>query len=603
VNGYSFQPVLMVTAPGPGLLFGLMLVAAIIGGTLAKLMRIPRIVGYLFAGIALHLILTSLLGAHEGTNVGDQLKENAFTLRAIKNLALGLILFSIGGVFERQHINRVGARILRISAAETGLVFVLVAAATATAAWLEFAHWPTAIAMSLLLAAAALETAPAATLFVLREYDAKGPVTDTILSLTGANNILCIVLFYVAFYSLAAVGWIDPTRDGGPGILVRLSALIFGSLLLGVILGVLLSIIHSKLPAPDAMLIFFAAFLVVGAGEEWLTNHPQVGFSYSFLLTALVIGAVFANVSVDPERLNTTLKIVGGPIFAGFFVLAGYQMHIDEFHTIGWIGAAYLVARAIGKLLGVYIGIRRSVEGGEIKPYLGNAMLCQATVAIGLADFVAVSLDSEIGHRFAAVVLGSVVLFELAGPLLTKWTAVRAGEVKAVTLLRRANVDSNRSVLSSTLQALANSIGPGRTASTKPQEELQVRHVMRRNVKFIRASDTLEEVLHFVERSQFDTFPVVDQDGLVGMIPFADLRDIIYEPALAELVTAIDLIDPSIPPVGSDESLKTVLELFATHTEVGSLAVVESKNRSHVIGVVEQRDVLRAMHREKSRTS
>lgn len=593
----------MATAPGPGLLFGLMLLAGIIGGTLAKLIRIPRVVGYLFSGIALHMVLVNLLGAEEGSDVEKSLEQNAGTLRAVKNLALGLILFSIGSVFERKHIDRVGARILRISVAETGLVFVLVAAATAVVTRIELGSWTPAIALALLLAAAALETAPAATLFVLREYDAKGPATDTILSLIGANNILCIIGFYIAFYSLAAAGWIELSHEGGAGVIVRLTFIIFGSLLLGLILGLALSVIHSKLPAPDAILIFFAAFLVVGAGEEWLNNHPHIGVSYSFLLTSLVIGAVFANVAIDPERLNTTLKTLGGPIFVGFFVLAGYQMHIEELVSIGLVGGAYVVARTLGKVLGCAYGIRWSGEGEEVKPYVGSAMLCQAAVAIGLADFVAVAWNNELGPRFSSIVLGSVVIFELAGPLLTKWTAVRAGEVKAITLLRRSNTGAGQSVMVRTLQALGNTIGLRRQSSGEQSAALQVRHVMRRNVKFIRASDTLEEVLYFVERSQFDSFPVVDDEGLVGMIPFADLRDIIYESSLAELVTAIDLIDPAIPPVAADESLSHALELFATHKEVGSLAVVDADGSRNVIGVIEQRDVLRAMHREQSKTA
>jgi len=449
--------------------------------------------------------------------------------------------------------------------------------------------------LALLLAVAAVATAPAATLFVLQEYEAKGPVTDAVLGLTGANNIVCIILFHSIFLVLASLGAVTATGSLADELWPALLFTTVGSVALGVLAGTLISILHAKLQLAEMLLIFFALFILLGAGEQWLWEHR--GVSYNFLLTALVMGAVFANVAIDSQRLESTLRTVGSPIFAGFFVIAGYGLHLPDLAHMGWLGGGYVVCRFLGKTLGCKFGVRWGGGPERADGRLGPALLCQAAVVIGLASFVERYWVSDLASQFATVILGSVVVFELAGPLMVKRCVVQAGEVKAITLLGRVGAfTEGASVVRLTLLSLARLLGWRVNRRTAQPDELLVKHIMRTNVQFIPASATFDEVLHQIERSTYSHFPVVRENGdFGGVIHFSDVRDVIYDPGLSALVTAVDLADPDSPPVPTDMPLRELLDLF-TRLNVGALPVVEQAESRRIVGLVEQRDLLRALH-------
>lgn len=588
-------PALLATVPGPGLLFGLLLLAAIIGGHAARLIRVPRVVGYLVGGAVVHTLLLELCGDDEHL---QRLKASSVPLRAIKDLALGLILFKIGNVFERSQRRAAGARVGTISRFEIAATTLFIFVACLAAGWLTLGHHGLSqvTLLALLLALAGIATAPAATLFVLQEYEAKGPITDTILGLTGINNIVCIVAFYVVFLVAASLGWLDARGDIARHIVLAITLTTIGSIALGVVCGVLISVTHARLPMADTMLVFFALFILLGAGEKWLLEH--IGLSFNFLLTALTIGAVFANVAIDSQKLHEALRTIGAPIFAGFFALAGYELHLTDLVHIGGLGVAYIVARLAGKVIGCRVGLARVADSMPARVDLGSAMFCQAAVVIGLAAFVSENWNSPLASRFSTIILGSVVLFELIGPLLVKRCVRLGGEVKLVTLLRRgADGQEQGSWLRLTVQSTLRILGAGDRAMRRQSGPLTVHHIMRTNIQFIPASASLDEVLAFIERSTFSHFPVRDDAGdLIGVIHFADVRDVIYDPALRELVTAVDLADTNAPIVDMELPLTDLLEVFRD-ANVAVLPVRDHPDGRHVVGLVEQRDLLNALHR------
>ena len=596
----STFPTLLGMAPTPGLLFGLMLAAAIVGGYVARLVHVPRIVGFLLGGVALRMVLSTVFSSLEVEQWSESLEAAAQPLRTVKDLALGLILFTIGGAFEQSKLRAAWRRTLRISLLEVcctiGLVFLLTGMVL-----LISRPSPSAsqnLVLALLLALAAVETAPAATLFVLQEYDAKGPVTDTMISLTAANNIVCIVAFQVVFLLLGSLGTIETTGSLTGRLPLTLLISTVGSVALGVLAGTTISMIHAKLPLTETLLMFFAIFILLGAGEPWLWQHR--GLSYNFLLTALVMGAIFANVAIDAQKLESALHTVGLPIYAGFFVMAGYSLHVADLMSMGWLGGAYVSARLAGKWLGCTLGVRWAREPERADNRLGPAMLCQAAIIIGLASFVERNWDSPLASRFVTVSLGSVVLFELIAPLLVKRCVVQAGEVKAITLLSRQDAATEGiSIVRLTLQSLARLTGWRPASETGQADALRVQHIMRTNVQFVRASATFDDVLHHIERSTYSHFPVVHENGdFAGMIHFNDVHDVIYDPALSELVTAVDLADAESTPIPMGMPLRELLDLF-TRMNVAALPVTERADSRRVIGLVEQRDLLRALHLSK----
>ncbi|MBN1490906.1 MAG: CBS domain-containing protein, partial [Phycisphaerae bacterium] len=599
--------------PAPGLLLGLMLLAALVGGRAARLIRLPRVVGYMLAGVALKMVLAWYLarsgGVPDGTTTSELAHHAADSLGSVRTLALGLILFMIGGVFDRQHLQRVGGRIWRISVAEVGLVFLLVLAGCWAAAAIEGSGTlGERFGLALLLAAVAVETAPAATLLVLREYEAKGSTTDATLVLTGINITLSIILFHAGFLVLADCGLIELAAQRTLWLDLLLTTV--GSAGIGIVLGMVLTVLYTRLTLVETLGVFFGLLLVLGAGEVWIREalFQAIGlrFSFNFLLVSLFVGVIFTNVAINTERLQQPLSLMTGPIFAVFFVLAGYNLHVEEVTELKWLGAAYVGCRGLGKTLGGWWGTRWAGLGGQVKRRIGLALLCHAGVAIGLAAFLAdnwqiTAPDGRlVAHPLAArgytVILAAVVLFEVAGPLAVKWTAVQAGEVKAITLLRRpaSGTSAPLGVLFGSLMQLLRLRRP--TAQGEDPREMTVRQIMRSNVKFVSPDASLEDVMHFIERSRFNCFPVVDeQHEFIGMIEFPDIREIIYDPALHNLVTAVDLARPDVPLIPMDLSLGELFDKFHER-DVEAFPVVAKAGDRNVVGVVEQRDLLRALH-------
>jgi Kef-type K+ transport system membrane component KefB/CBS domain-containing protein len=595
----SWDGNLLAVTPSPALLFGLILLAAIVGGYAARTLHVPRVVGYLVVGIALRFGLYEVLGAGADEEAARKLAAAEEPLKAIKDLALGIIVFLLGGVFERTRVRATIRHAGRISLLDVSCSLLFVFVACLLALWVTPTQATAAecVVIAILLGIAAVEIAPAATLFVLQEYEAKGPITDTVLCVAGLGSVACILLFYPIFLILASTGLIDVGQALGQNIWLALAITVLGSIAMGVVLGALISIIHAELPLPETMLVFFAMFVLLGAGEKWLLENT--GVAYNFLLTALVTGIIFANVAIDSDRLTMSLRTVGGPLFAGFFVLAGYDVHLDEMWHMGWLGVAFVVGRFSAKLVASIYGVRWAKAPPRVGHRLGTALLCQASIAIGLASYVQQQWDSDVARQFAAVLLGGVVLFELVGPLLLKRVVLMGGEVKAITLLSRTGHGAPfASVLRITLESLLRLVRP-RTSTAKRDEEdgpLQARHVMRTNVQFIPASASFDELLAFIERSTYDHFPVIRENGeLAGVIHFMDVRDVIYDPSLSSLVAAYDLADPETPSVSMDTPLDDVLEIFTAHN-VGTLPVTEAGESLRVVGIIEQRDVLKALH-------
>lgn len=582
--------------PGSGLLLGLLLVTAILGGFIAHWCHLPRVIGFLIGGVALRSAIFYFCVSKSNPDFEQTILDSFATLKPIKELALGLLLFTIGSVFERTTLRATAPRVSRISVMEISLTLILVFTGCFLASWFTQSQYGlnANFALAWLLAIGAIATAPAATLFVLQEYESKGPITDTILGLTGMNNVIGIVLFYVSYLILASAGVIETTSPFNAHPFLGLTVTTLGSVIVGLLFGMLLSMIHSKLPVSETLLVFFAVFILLNAGEEMMHHH--FGMSYNVLLVALVTGGVFANVAVDSQKLSDLLRTVGDPIYILFFVMAGFSLHLQDLTHLGWIGVVYIVCRFTAKIIGCHFGVKWADAPDRADGRLGTAMLCQAAVVIGFASFIEENWSSELANQFVTVIFGSVVVFELTGPVLLKRCVVQGGEVKAITLLHRGGSSAGgASVVRMTFQSLLRLFGWNRSTEDDTST-MMVEHVMRTNVQLIPSSATLDEVLHFIERSTYSHFPVVHEGGeFVGMIHFSEVRDVIYDPMLSELVTAEDLTDPDSMMVPMDMTLDALLGVF-TQQNVAVMPVSEKKDSRHIVGLVEQRDLLRVLH-------
>jgi Kef-type K+ transport system membrane component KefB len=383
---------------------GLILLFALLVGHLVKYAKIPEVTGYLVAGM---LVGPSVLGwvSH----------ENLEALHVFSEVGLGLILFSIGGVFEIGRMRRVGRRVLMLALSESACAAVLVAGGLL----LIGQPW----AAALLLGAIAVETGAASTLMVVRENNADGEFTEALIGVIGINNIFALVCF-----SLVAAGIELSTMatTGGFDAITVARALfpllwqLVGSAALGFLIGLLLASWASQVVETGETLILLVGCIL-------LTVGVTTALDLSSLVASLSVGATLANLSARSKRLFVALSHTDPPLYVIFFVLAGADLNLALLPSLGVVGAVYVLARAGGKLGGAWIAARRLESPDAVRKNLGLAILAQAGLAVGLV-LVTRQRFPQLGPVISTVVLGAVAVFEVAGPLSARFALDRTGE-------------------------------------------------------------------------------------------------------------------------------------------------------------------------------
>ena len=383
---------------------GLILLFALAVGHVVKLAKVPEVTGYLAAGI---IAGPSVLGLIT--------HENLQSLHVFSEVGLGLILFSIGGVFEFSRMRRIGRRVLLLTLAESALAGVLVAGAMLAIGQ----PWQVA----LLLGAIAVETGAASTLMVIRENNASGPFTEALTGVIGINNILALLSFSVVALALdlSTLGAGTGLSAGGiAGALFPLVWQLVGSSALGFLVGLLLAAWASRVVESGEILI-----LLIGC--VLLTVGIATAVDLSPLVASLAVGATMTNLSAKSRRLFHALGQTDPPLYVIFFVLAGADLELTLLPSLGMIGAAYVLCRAAGKLGGAWLGARTVAFPAPMQRLFGLSLLAQAGLAVGLV-IVTRQRFPELAPTVTTVVLGAVIVFEIAGPLSARFALDRSGE-------------------------------------------------------------------------------------------------------------------------------------------------------------------------------
>ncbi len=396
----------------------ILLVAGFLTAKLGQLLRLPSVTGYILAGL---LLGPSGVGLITKDVMGSQLEH--FT-----QIALMLIAFGIGEHLELKRLKYMMKSIGLIGLCETSGAFLLVLTGTffvARATYHGDPLWTISnlFVLALLLAAVSVATAPAATLHVMRELKAKGPLTSTLMAVVAVDDALAIMFFGVAISFAHHV-------LGGAGSIVAAvgeSLLeIFLSLLSGVITGFILEFSVKNLRHRGEMLTLGLAMLLL-CGETARLFH------FSPLLAGMAAGFVIINRDRRDVRVFNVLHSFEPPILVLFFTLAGAHLHFISLAVAGWIGLSYFLLRCLGKIAGAYTGSRIAATPVTVRRFLGIALIPQAGVAIGLIFLIQsdprLTLFSEV---ITPVVLAGVVLSELMGPLCAKFAVERAGEITPV---------------------------------------------------------------------------------------------------------------------------------------------------------------------------
>ena len=376
------------------LIFGLLM------GKVVSYFKLPRVTGYLIAGVLIGPFVLKLV-PHEAIE----------SLTIISEAALGFIAYNIGSSLNYNKLKNIGKGVIIIALFEALMATFIV---TLAMKFIFAQTWE----FSLAIGAIASATAPAATIMVLKQYRAKGPLVDTLIPVVAIDDAIAVIAFGISI----AVAQIISNGSDGVSIMAFLEPFIeiFFSVVLGCAVGFALTYLNklSKQKENAMNLVIAAIFLVIGLAD--LLN-------LSNLLACMALGATVSNLVLSKSKLLSAIDNITSPIFIMFFTISGLELDLSVLLTVGVIGIGYVVFRVIGKVLGAYIGAQIANSEPVVKKYLGLTLVPQAGVAIGLTMIVQDALPS-CGASIRAIILAGTVIYELIGPLCTKIAIFKAGE-------------------------------------------------------------------------------------------------------------------------------------------------------------------------------
>ncbi|RKZ02375.1 MAG: cation:proton antiporter [Candidatus Hydrothermota bacterium] len=385
------------------LISGLIFLLGLAFSKLLSHLRLPAVTAYLIFGV--------LIGPYCLDIVPHNLIDS---MPLVAEVVLSMVAFSLGQVFSKSSISRIGRRVFLVSWGEVvgALVIVTVVMRLVGVPLYE----------ALLFGGIAPATAPAATVMVIRELGAKGPFTETLLGVVAIDDAWGIMVFALA-ETVAKMLLVHNMSNSQIAIaLLKAAGTIALSLSLGMLVGfVLVSFMKRLTSETDLLIAVFGAIL--------LTSGISVHYGLSSLLANMALGTVVANFGGMTERPFRIIKRIDWPFFLYFFVLSGASLEIPLLKKMGLWGIAYLISRPFGEYVGAFTGALIGRMDKKIRNYIGLGLVPQAGVALGLAILVRNEFRESIGPAFLTVIIAATIISELVGPIFTKYALTKVGEV------------------------------------------------------------------------------------------------------------------------------------------------------------------------------
>lgn len=407
------------------LLFGIAIAifAGLMMTRLANRLHLPAVTAYLIAGILIGPYCLGLFGI-EG--LGFTTNASVKNLSLISEVALGFIAFAIGNEFRVSQLKKIGkqAAVVAVFQAITATILVDFSLLGVHFIVGEEKFPLTAV---LILGAVATATAPAATMMVVNEYKAKGPLVDILLPIVALDDAVGLVVFAVSFGVARAISLGSVSVSA---IILEPIIEVVLSLILGTIMGFLFNYFEQFFHSNSKRTCLSVAFVIVTVAMSMISFEVAgVHVAFSSLLVCMMMGTVFCNVCEYSEELMDRVDSWTTPVMVLFFVLSGAELELDVFLdiVIVGIGIVYIVFRSFGKYFGAFISSRMMKCSPEIQKYLGITLLPQAGVALGMS-LKALELPGA-GDLVRNVTLFSVLIYELIGPVATKMALTAAGEI------------------------------------------------------------------------------------------------------------------------------------------------------------------------------
>lgn len=376
-----------------------------LAGRLAKVAKLSNIFGFVIAGIIVGPSCLRLLTDYD-----------LASLTFITEMAVAILAFKVGSEFVVRDMRKLGKSFVIITLSEiAGTVLIVFSA--------MYFLFRQDLVVSLMLSSLAAVTAPAATIMVMRQYRADGPVTRMLLPVIALDGVLGVVLFGVAT-SVARVA----AQGAGMGawqMVMRPVVQIFGGLVLGAIFGIAVTFLGQKARDSEELLVITVAMILACTGvAKVLTLSP--------LLANVMMGAILVNMTQSSNRVFFGLNNFTPPVYLLFFTLAGASLYLPMLLEVGLLVLVYFLARVAGKLLGSWVGSRGVGAEPVVRKYLGAALLPQGGLTIALAMLVRQYLP-DISMATTAIIVVSVLLYEIIGPIIAKTTFQMAGEIRGMS--------------------------------------------------------------------------------------------------------------------------------------------------------------------------
>ena len=402
-------------------------VALLAGLLMTRLMNrfhLPDVTAYLVAGVILGPCLLGRLGL---PGLGFTSFEEVQLLQPISDVALGFIAFAIGSEFRLTHLRKTGGAAVTVGIIQAVTATVLVDLSLFALHLVLGDKLP--IPAVITLGAIAAATAPAATLMVVRQYKAKGPVTDILLPVVALDDAVGLIIFAISFGAAQAM---ESSTVNLIAVLVAPLLEIVLSLILGGFLGWCLSLLERLFHSNRNRVALIAGFIILAVALSMVNfeiGGTEIGFSS--LLVLMMLGTVFCNICPLSEDLMNRADKWSAPLLTLFFVLSGAALDLGVFAdaAIVGVGVMYILARSIGKYTGSALSCTISRQPSNVKKYLGITLLPQAGVALGMSAQVGVAMGAT-GSMVRSIVLFGVLIYELVGPSLTKWALTKAGDIQ-----------------------------------------------------------------------------------------------------------------------------------------------------------------------------
>ena len=409
--------------------------AGLLMSRICKLLKLPAVTGYLIAGILIGGYCLGAITLPGGYHLGFSGSEHLETLGIISEIALGFIAFSIGSEFRLSELKKTGKQATVIGIAQAivtalvcvavlfGLHYILLAATG-----IDYLPIPAV----LILSAIATATAPAATLMVVRQYKARGPLTNLLLPIVALDDAVGLVVFAVLLGIAKAIGGGDPSIIN---IVVEPVIEIVASLVLGALFGLLLSLVEKLFHSNSNRLSIVIAFVFAAVAITQLKNLHLFGvhIGFSSLLTCMMLGTIFCNVCECSNEMMSRADSWTKPLLIIFFVISGAELDLSVFLNpiLVLVGVVYIISRCIGKYFGAMGSAAAMKCSSNTVKYLGITLFPQAGVALGMVNTVSADsgVSTEVANVVRFVILFAVLVYEIFGPVATKWALTKAGDI------------------------------------------------------------------------------------------------------------------------------------------------------------------------------